>query len=191
MCTNAGLILGQHLQRLPSINPALGQHIVLSVIVAWEGLPCKWVNPSRISTTTLQRFQPQPLSHIIRSRCFSSHLIHSVAFDVHFVLFTCIVGSTRQQTRHIDPMLGQCWASVVDGGPTLAQRWVDVSCLLDLSYVHSIAGKSADNFGVKYSFDYNLCNIHLATIKLFVILMIMLIFLFLFVYFCVHTVVVC
>ena len=24
----------------------------------------------------------------------------------------------------------QCWASVVDGGPTLDQHWVDVSCLL-------------------------------------------------------------
>ena len=35
-----------------------------------------------------------------------------------------------QQTRDIDPMLCQCWASVVDGGPTLAQHWVDVPCLL-------------------------------------------------------------
>ena len=24
----------------------------------------------------------------------------------------------------------QCWVSVVDGGPTLVQHWVDVSCLL-------------------------------------------------------------
>ena len=34
-----------------------------------------------------------------------------------------------QQTRHIDPMLEQCWADVVDGGPTLVQHWVDVLCL--------------------------------------------------------------
>ena len=26
--------------------------------------------------------------------------------------------------REIDPLLGQCWASVVDGGQTLTQRWV-------------------------------------------------------------------
>ena len=30
------------------------------------------------------------------------------------------------RTRDIDPMLDQCWASVVDGGPTLVQHWVDV-----------------------------------------------------------------
>ena len=28
-------------------------------------------------------------------------------------------------------MLAQCWASVVDGGPTLNQHPVSVSCLLD------------------------------------------------------------
>ena len=27
-------------------------------------------------------------------------------------------------------MLGQCWADVVDGGPTLNQHWSNVSCLL-------------------------------------------------------------
>ena len=27
-------------------------------------------------------------------------------------------------------MLGQCWASVIDGEPTLVQHWVAVSCLL-------------------------------------------------------------
>ena len=35
-----------------------------------------------------------------------------------------------QQTRHIYPMLNQCWANVVDGGPTLVQCWIDVLCLL-------------------------------------------------------------
>ena len=37
---------------------------------------------------------------------------------------------TCQQMRGIEPMLGQCWAAVVDGGPTLTQYWVNVSCLL-------------------------------------------------------------
>ena len=27
-------------------------------------------------------------------------------------------------------MLNQCWANVVDDGPTLVQHWVDVLCLL-------------------------------------------------------------
>ena len=35
-----------------------------------------------------------------------------------------------QQTRHIHPMLDQCWVDVVDGGPALVKHWVDVSCLL-------------------------------------------------------------
>ena len=38
------------------------------------------------------------------------------------------VEATR--TRHIDPMLDQCWANVVDGEPTLGQHWIDVLCLL-------------------------------------------------------------
>ena len=37
-----------------------------------------------------------------------------------------------QQTRDIHPMLFQCWASVGDGGPTLKQYWVNVSCLLGI-----------------------------------------------------------
>ena len=35
-----------------------------------------------------------------------------------------------QQTRDVDPMLNWCWASVVDGGATSTQHWVNVSCLL-------------------------------------------------------------
>ena len=35
-----------------------------------------------------------------------------------------------QQTRYIDAMLVQWWTSVVDGGPTVAQHSVYVSCLL-------------------------------------------------------------
>ena len=27
-------------------------------------------------------------------------------------------------------MVDQCWANVVDGGPTLVKHWVDVLCLL-------------------------------------------------------------
>ena len=35
-----------------------------------------------------------------------------------------------QQTREIETLLVQCWASVVDGGPTLSQQCLNVSCLL-------------------------------------------------------------
>ena len=37
---------------------------------------------------------------------------------------------TSQQTRYLEPMLGQCWPIVYDAGPTLAQHWFKVSCLL-------------------------------------------------------------
>ena len=38
--------------------------------------------------------------------------------------------STTQQTREVVPMLVLCWASLVDGRPTLKQHWFNVSCLL-------------------------------------------------------------
>ena len=36
-----------------------------------------------------------------------------------------------QQTRGIHTMVFQCWASVEDGGPTLKQHCVNVSCCWD------------------------------------------------------------
>ena len=38
-----------------------------------------------------------------------------------------------QQTRHIDTILGQCWVSVADGGPTLSQHCIHVSYLLGIA----------------------------------------------------------
>ena len=51
---------------------------------------------------------------------------------LHRVLFYIQTGRcvTSQQTRDVDPMLFLCWADVGDGGPTLKQHWVNVSCLL-------------------------------------------------------------
>ena len=40
-----------------------------------------------------------------------------------------------QQTRDVHQMLVQCWASVADGGPTLHQHWVNVSCLLGIDFI--------------------------------------------------------
>ena len=37
-------------------------------------------------------------------------------------------------SRGIHPMLFQCWASVEDGEPTLKQYWVNISCLLGLTF---------------------------------------------------------
>ena len=37
--------------------------------------------------------------------------------------------TVSQQTRHVDPMLGQLCPTVYDAEPTLAQQWVNVLCL--------------------------------------------------------------
>ena len=50
-----------------------------------------------------------------------------------------------QQTRDIEAMLGQCWADVVDGGPTLNQHWFNVSCLLG-TCSHRRCNSDSDKF---------------------------------------------
>ena len=56
-----------------------------------------------------------------------------------------------QQTRLIDPILDQCWTNVVDGGPTLVQHWIDVSCLLgpywDDRYYNAVADPRSEKRG--------------------------------------------
>ena len=47
---------------------------------------------------------------------------------------TTVPQNTRHQTLDIDLLLDQCWASVVDDGPTLIQHWVDVLCLWGIVY---------------------------------------------------------
>ena len=42
-------------------------------------------------------------------------------------------GLSTTQTRVFHPMLIQCWPTVCDAGPTLIQRWVNVSDFFDLS----------------------------------------------------------
>ena len=37
-----------------------------------------------------------------------------------------------QQTRDVELMLVECWASVEDYGPTFNQYWFNVSCLRDV-----------------------------------------------------------
>ena len=37
-----------------------------------------------------------------------------------------IIVVSSEQTRDIEPMLGQCWIDVLDGGPTLTQHWFNV-----------------------------------------------------------------
>ena len=41
-----------------------------------------------------------------------------------------VMTDPAQKTRDVHQMFVQCWASVVEGGPTLIQHLVNVSCLL-------------------------------------------------------------
>ena len=38
----------------------------------------------------------------------------------------------HSKTRHVDPMLDYCWPSVVDGGPTLVEHWVNKLCFMGI-----------------------------------------------------------
>ena len=42
----------------------------------------------------------------------------------------CYFNAVVQKTQDIEPMVFSCWADVEDGGLTLKQQWVNVSCLL-------------------------------------------------------------
>ena len=70
----------------------------------------------RLGSTEFRSFLPPPTLLIT---VLSKHIPTFVALQI-----------AAQQTRDIDPMLGQCWASVVDAVPTLPQHWVNVLCLL-------------------------------------------------------------
>ena len=51
-----------------------------------------------------------------------------------WIIWFTLISGPPQQTRDVFLMLGQCWASVVDGGLALAQHRDNVSCLLGRLY---------------------------------------------------------
>ena len=87
--------------------------------------------------------QAEPLVVLLKlcvvhlSPCY--HLCEALSEAAHHLILCTLTCITRhgkctlsvhvQQTRNIHPMLDQCWASVVNGGQTLVQHWIDVSCL--------------------------------------------------------------
>ena len=48
--------------------------------------------------------------------------------DTWIHIYYLPIVSDTQQTPDVHPMLGWCWASVVDGGPTSTQHWGNVTC---------------------------------------------------------------
>ena len=51
-------------------------------------------------------------------------------------------------------MFDQCWANVVDGGPTLVKYWVDVS--RDPSAIIGVRVRSPSDYENELSLDFNL-----------------------------------
>ena len=61
------------------------------------------------------------------------------------ILYAINLGlSSSQQTQNIDLMLGRCWASVVDGGPTSNQHCIYVLCLLRYRCLYSAESYSSN-----------------------------------------------
>ena len=60
----------------------------------------------------------------------SKQVQHKLISSFLTLCLLCQYKVSTQKTQDIDSMLVQCWASVVDDGPTLNQHWVNVSCLL-------------------------------------------------------------
>ena len=48
------------------------------------------------------------------------------------VSFYVLLFTGMQQRQNIEQLMVQYWASVVDGGRTLNQKWLNVSCLLGI-----------------------------------------------------------
>ena len=61
------------------------------------------------------------------------HLIMALMSHILIKIPLCHFYCDTQQALYIEQMFLQCWASVVDGGPTLQQNLLNVSCLLGIN----------------------------------------------------------
>ena len=64
-----------------------------------------------------------------RIRAMTSPVRQSRAVCGVFVPRRFRCGGVQKQSRGVEQVLFQCWASVADAGPTLKQNWFDVECL--------------------------------------------------------------
>ena len=80
--------------------------------------------------------------HDLRAHVAQGDATTSQTFIVTFMKICMIVSINtvktwtlyNKQARDIHPSLDQCWASVVDGGPTLIQNgWMSLACLVNVA----------------------------------------------------------
>ena len=92
-----------------------------SVVSGGPTLFRHWVNVSCLLESGHSAFSRQRADQA--SPCFTLRALSVYRPSQYTSLLT-------QQTRYIVPLLVQCWASILDGGPRLNQHWDNVSCLL-------------------------------------------------------------
>ena len=64
---------------------------------------------------------------------------------------------TAQQTWGVRPTLVYCWPTVVDVGPTVNQRWANVSCLLGTRSVGRVlCGFLINSYMTQYTATHNI-----------------------------------
>ena len=131
----------------PLKNPMLGvDHVNFNLNDLTPGLSSgKLLNGNMynsVSTTDAETekepLQPAVSSDVYREPCDSIQCRRLPELPAHLSLSKrTLLASTRdqhtQQTRHMRSMADQCWADVVDGGPTLVRHWVHASYLLGSS----------------------------------------------------------
>ena len=119
-------MLGHRLRRWPNIKSALGECIVCSLGFSFNvlTLAVKLLNIDRII-----RFAEHPIWQFwSRSTdLFWTELIGGNRPNALLMWATYLA----QQTRDVDPMVVQCWATGCAAGPTLNHHWVNDPCLLD------------------------------------------------------------
>ena len=67
-------------------------------------------------------------------------------------------GKRTHQTRPIDPMLAQCWATLYDVSPALVQHWFDVSFVTDIDSWKAMEIRSYRDQVVSSSIIINFVN---------------------------------
>ena len=128
--TNAGLMLAHRLRRWPNISPALIQSFVSTgtvcllgyIQIKREALPRCWVNVGPSSSTLAQLYHnigPTSRACYVWQNSKAWINVGPMFLGVGMAVCKSFASAPSQQTRDIDPMLFQCWASVCDDGPAM------------------------------------------------------------------------
>ena len=67
--------------------------------------------------------------------------------------------STSTRTQDVEPILGQCWADVVDAGPALTRLWFNGLCLRDyVEFFMACLILLQTSYEIKITDQLKICN---------------------------------